>query len=512
MSKVRSILRLYTQGVGKKQISARTGVARNTIKHYIRLYIAKDKPFDELEKMKDSELDVFFNLKPLPEPDQRMENLLASFPEMDKALRAKKRGFTREYYWKSYIAKYPDGYRLTQFKELYRKWSKRVNSILHVDHKAGDKMYVDFAGKKLSYVDTETGEILQAEIFVSILGASQLTYVEAVTSQQTEDFILGCENSLYYYGGVPCGIVTDNLKAAVIKSSKYEPILNEVFADFANHYNMTALPAGPYKPTHKALVEGAVKLIYGSIYTQIKEDEVYSLRELNEAIWNAMEEHNKRAMKGRPYSRKQLFDEVEHSTLQPLPVKRYEAKRRKPVTVQRNNHVCLHEDKHYYSVPFRYIGRKVVVQYNQVEVEIIYKYECIARHVRNRRPYGYTTVQDHLASNHRFLTDWTPEYFLTKAKEIGTSTFAYIAAILEKPQHVEQSFRSCQGILSYTSRAGKDRLEKACERAIYYNDYSYRTIRTILEENHDLLPLEDEFDQLLMPEHDNIRGGNYYNN
>ena len=195
---------------------------------------------------------------------------------------------------------------------------------MHIDLKAGDKMYVDFACKTLPYVDTETGEILQAEIFVSILGASQLTYVEAVASQQTEDFILGCENSLYYFGGAPCGIVPDNLKAAVIKSDKYEPILNEVFRDFVHHYNITALPAGPYRPTHKALVEGAVKLIYSSVYTHIKEDVTYTLKELNKAIWNALEEHNNRLMKGRPYSRRQMYNEIECNALQELPGIRYE--------------------------------------------------------------------------------------------------------------------------------------------------------------------------------------------
>jgi transposase len=429
---------------------------------------------------------------------------------MDKALRSKKKGVTREFFWNEYILKYPDGYRLTQFKELYRAWSKRVNSVLHIDHKAGDKMYVDFAGKTLPYVDTETGEILQAEIFVSILGASQLTYVEAVASQQTEDFILGCENSLYYFGGAPCGIVPDNLKAAVIKSDKYEPILNEVFRDFVHHYNITALPAGPYRPTHKALVEGAVKLIYSSVYTHIKEDVTYTLKELNKAIWNALEEHNNRLMKGRPYSRRQMYNEIECNALQELPGIRYELKRRKTVTVQKNNHVCLHEDKHYYSVPFKYIGRKVTVQYNQSDVEIIYKYDCIARHTRNRRPYSYTTVSDHLASNHQYRTDWNPETFLSRAKEVGPSTQKYLSIILEKAQHAEQSFKSCQGILSYASRAGKDRLEKACERAIYYQDYSYRTIRIILEENHDMLPLDNECDKLSMPEHENIRGGVYY--
>jgi len=243
MSKARSILKMYTEGVSKQSISIRTGATRNTVKKYIRQFIAMDKPLEEIDKLSDTQLEALFST-PRQEPttDQRKEDLIAFFPDMEKAL--KRKGETREKQWEQYFLKHPDGYRKTQFNEHYNIWSKKVNSSMHQEHKSGDKMYVDYTGDKLSFVDQTTGEVVPTEVFVAILGSSQLTYVEASMTQRKEDFIGSCENALHYYGGMPQAIVTDNLKSAVIKSDRYEPTLNEMFRDFVEHYHMTALPAG----------------------------------------------------------------------------------------------------------------------------------------------------------------------------------------------------------------------------------------------------------------------------
>jgi transposase len=371
-------------------------------------------------------------------------------------------------------------------------------------------MYVDYTGDKLSFVDQATGEVVPTEVFVAILGSSQLTYVEASMTQRKEDFIGSCENALHYYGGMPQAIVTDNLKSAVIKSDRYEPTLNEMFRDFVEHYHMTALPAGPYKPKHKALVEGAVKIIYRTIFYTIKRHTFFSLTDLNTAIREALEDHNNKLLTGRPYSRRQLFEEIEKSDLQPLPQYRYQAKRKRVVTVMKNNHVCLAEDKHYYSVPYRYIGKKVTILYTQNLVEIYYRYDCIATHTRNFKLYGYTTNEDHLASHHQFKSDWTPEKFIQRATFIGNDTRDYIARILEIRQHPEQAYKTCQGILSFVIRVGSERLNRTCRRALYYGDFSYNAIRTIIEKRLDQEPFDSEDDNKKMPGHRNVRGGEYY--
>jgi transposase len=509
MSKVRTILKMYTLGVSKKSISVRTGATRNTVKKYIRQFTLMGKTLEEIDKLSDTQLEGLFSSSRIEaETDQRKADLLAFFPDVEKAL--KRKGETREKLWKQYLEKHPDGYRVTQFKLYYHQWSKKVNSSMHMEHKSGDKMYVDYTGDKLSYLDKSTGEIVPVEVFVAILGSSQLTYVEASMTQRKEDFIGSCENALHYFGGMPQAIVTDNLKSAVIKSDRYEPTLNEMFRDFVEHYHMTALPAGPYKPKHKALVEGAVKIIYRTIFSVVKTHTCFSLTDVNTSIWAALEAHNCKPLSGRPYSRRQLFEEIEKSDLQTLPPYRYHARRKKVVTVMKNNHVCLAEDKHYYSVPYRYIGKKVTILYSQDRVEIYYRYDCIATHGRDYKLYGYTTNEDHLASKHQFKSDWTPEKFIQRATFIGTETRDYIARILEIRQHPEQAYKTCQGILSFVTRAGGERLNRACRRALHFGDFSYNAIRMILEKRMDLEPFDTEEDNKKMPGHRNVRGGDYY--
>lgn len=511
MSKVRNIIRLYTEGVSKQSIGERTGLPRNSVKKYIRLFLASDKSPQAIEQMSDTELELMFmDMAPRShiEDDQRYKELLEFFPIMEKALRSHEN--SKEKLWRQYFALHPEGYRASQFRHYYLRWLKVRNPVMHMEHKSGEKMYVDYAGKKLQVLDPESGNPVDVEVFVAILGASQLTYVEATYSQQKEDFITSCENSLHFFGGVPNAIVTDNLKSAVTRSNRYEPTLNEAFRDFVSFYTMAALPAAPYRPTYKALVEGAVKIIYRTIYSIVKERVYSSLELLNQAIKTALEEHNDRLLQNRPYSRRQLFEETERGLLNPLPSRRYELKHRAIVTVMKNNYVSLAEDKHYYSIPYRHIGRKVTLLYSQEDVEVYHRYERIAVHKRDRRPYGYTTVKEHLASQHRYMSDWNPDKFIERAELIGPETKEYIIRLLDTRQHPEQTYKSCQGVLSFAMRVGKERLNNACRRAIQYGDYGYQTIRAILERGLDHNKDDNQDDDRSLPPHDNVRGPDYY--
>ena len=428
---------------------------------------------------------------------------------MDKEL--KKKGVTRQLLWVEYKSNAINGVGRSQFNYYFARWKAQVSPTMRMEHKVGDKLYVDFAGDKLSIVDKQTGEIQSVEIFVAILGASQLTYVEAVMSQQKEDFIGACEGALLYYGGVPAAIVPDNLKSAVTKSSKYEPVLNDSFADFAQHYSTTILPARAYKPRDKALVENAVRIIYTRIYTKIRGNDYFTLEEINAAIRVALEEHNNTLLTGRNYSRRQQFEEVERTALGPLPPLRYELKKELYLTVMKNGHVSLNADKHYYSVPYRYIGKKVKLMYSRSVVEIFYHYERIAIHKRLKSPYNYTTDKDHLASAHRFVSDWTPERFLSWASGIHEDVRLYILKILDRKQHPEQAYKSCVGILSFAKKVGNERLTKACQRALGYGIYNYKTIQSILEKGMDKYDEKEDNEHIQMPQHDNIRGEQYYN-
>jgi transposase len=297
MNKLRQILRLYSSGISKLQIAEQTGVARNTIKKYIKEFTLNELSFTEVNSLCDKDLEDLF-VKPVTiQSNPKLETLFSLFPAIDKKL--KKKGVTRQLLWADYKSTHSDGVGRSQFNRYFSSWKSQVSPTMRMNHKAGDKLYVDFAGDKLSIIDKQTGEVQYVEVFVAILGASQLTYVEAVMSQQKDDFIGACEGALLYYGGVPAAIVPDNLKSAVIKSSKYEPVLNDAFADFAQHYSTTILPARAYKPRDKALVENAVRIIYNRIYTKIRGTDYFTLEELNVAIKVALEEHNSLLLTGR---------------------------------------------------------------------------------------------------------------------------------------------------------------------------------------------------------------------
>ena len=508
MSRIRQILRLYTQGNSKKKISTLTASSRNTVKKYISKFVKERLTYDQVNAMNDHDLEAMFGYTEPVAKDERFEQLQSLLPDMEKQM--KRKGMTIALLWERYKAVCPQGYAITQFYKYYRHFAKRAQPVMHMEHKAGDKVYIDFAGERLMITDQDTGEVQSMEVFVAILGCSQLTYVEAVQSQKKEDLIKACENALCYFGGTPSAIVPDNLKSAVTRSSKYEPVINETFADFAEHYSTVVLPARAYRPKDKALVEGMVKIIYKSIYVAVNTSVYTSPEELNTSVRKALELLNDAPFKGRDYSRRQQFEEIERSALQPLPVYRYEFKQQVMVTVMKNGHACLGIDKHYYSVPYRFIGKKVKLLYTSGRVEIYYRYERIATHVRHMRKYHYTTINEHLASAHRYLSDWTPERFIEQARAIHEQVAQYIMLVIEYKQHPEQAYKSCSGILSMVRKVGTERLTNACRRAHSYGIYNYPIILQILEKNLDHLNSEEQEQALPMPQHHNIRGKEYY--
>lgn len=503
MNRIRQILRLHHQGHSNLTIATQIGLSRNTLKKYLKIYKSCGQGFDELSSLSDKELEELF-IKTTPKPVcDALQTLLELFPEVEKSL--KRKGVTRKMLWEQYHHKHPDGYGLSQFKHYYALWKAQRNPVMHIEHKAGDKMYVDFAGDKLRLADGTT-----VEVFVAILGCSQYTYVEAVATQNKEDFIAACENALHYYGGVPLAIVPDNLKSAVTKSSKYEPVIGEAFSRFAEHYATAILPARAYRPRDKALVENAVRLVYNRIYTRIAANTYTTLEELNTAILAALKLYNDVPLTGRDQSRLQQFEELEQQALTPLPAHRFELKKQCWATVAKNGHVALGVDKHYYSVPYRFIGKKVKLLYCKKTVEVFYHYERIALHERMKGAYHYTTDKEHLASTHRFVSEWTAERFISWAENIHEDVKLYILKVLDRKQHPEQAYKACLGILSLAKKVGNERLTNACNRALGYGSYSYKTIENILQRELDLGAWPDETNQLNMPEHNNIRGEDYY--
>jgi transposase len=507
MSKLRRLIQLHTQGKSKLFISRYLDLSRNTVDKYIAQFKLLGLSLEEVEKLTDIDLDKLFFIRVQEELPPRIKALYSFFPYMEKEL--KRTGVTRQTMWEEYITKHPEGVKRSQFNEHFNRWCRKANPVMHISHKAGDKMYVDYAGKTLQITDKDSGEIIPVQFFVAILGASQYTYAEASPSQGKEDFITSVENALHFYGGVPAAIVPDNLKSAVTKSNRYEPTLNETFFDFSEHYGTTILPARAYKPRDKALVEGAVKILYTRVYSVLRDRIFFNLKELNLAIRELLETHNSSKLSGRFYSRRDLFDEVERGVLSPLPVRSYELKQQSFATVMLNGHIYLGQDKHYYSVPHQFIRKKVKLLYSAGQVEVYYRYNRIAIHPRIYKPYSYSTITEHLASSHKFVTEWNPQRFISWAESIDEDVKVFVAQILERKQHPEQAYKSCMGILSLAKKVGQDRLINACKRAIEYNLYNYKTVLNILErglDQHERSILTEHS----LPEHGNIRGKSNY--
>lgn len=506
MSKLRQILKMYNQSLSKQYISDTTGVARNTVKSHLRTFNALNKSIEELLALDDTGLEAVFKGVPGIRNEESLLDLYAFFANGVKKLA--RRGTVLLDLWEEYAKTNPEGLKRTTFYRHYNLYKRRIHPCSVIEHKAGDKMFIDFTGEKYPYVDILSGEIKQAELFVAILGCSQLTFAQAIESQQVADFIECCIHALEYFGGAPLAIVPDNLKSAVIKSHRYEPRLNENFEGFARHYGMSVVPARAYKPKDKALVEGAVKLSYRSILKNLGDDCV-PLTELNARIKILLENHNNALLSGRDYSRRSQFEELERSTLQPLPELAYNLKKHAGITVMKNGYVMLHADKHYYSVPYRFIGKKVKILYSKYVVEVFYKYEKIAEHTRTKSRHNYTTNETHLASQQKAILEWNPEKFLADARAIDEVVEYYIGQVLLKKSYPEQAYRSCMGILSYGKRKGHPVLIAACTRAHYLGRYSYTAIEEIIQGG--IANLEIEQEPLPgMPMHENVRGKNYY--
>lgn len=508
MSKVRQEIQLHHRGKSNKFISGYLSISRNTVIKYLSLYKVLGVSFKDLMARTDAELENLFISNVAVAPSERLKQLHSFFPYMKRNL--KKTGVTKQSMWKEYIVQHPNGYMRSQFCAHYLRWTKKASPLMHITHKVGDKMYVDYAGKTLEVVNEETGEVSEVQFFVAILGASQYTYAEASPSQKKEHFIQSIENALHYCKGVPAAIVPDNLKSAVTKSDRFEPTINETLMQFADHYQTTILPARAYKPRDKSLAEGAVKILYQRMYPILREETFYSIESLNARIWELLEEHNHKQFTGRPFSRYQLFKEDEQSKLAPLPIKRFEVFHQSFATVNRTSHVMLGVDKHYYSVPSQYTRKKVKLQYSKSTVKIFYKYNRIAVHQRDTRAYHYSTQQQHLPSTHQFLVNWSPQSFIQKAADIDPSVEELIIQILDQKQHPEKAYKSCMGVLFLEKKVGSPRLINACKRALEYGIHSYRTVKSILEKGLDQLDEDASSQSDQLPPHNNIRGNNYY--
>ncbi len=504
MRKVKEVLRLYLiGGMSGRQIAACSRIGKSVVNRHIRQAKELGLSWDKVEKMPEEKLEVLM----YPEESGRPAVSGYEQPKWEYiAKELRRRGVTRQLLWEEYReSAEKKSYSYSQFCELYSCWKGGVDPVMHFEHVAGEKWFVDYSGMRLPVVDPETGEIRQAEVFVAVLGASNYTFVDVTWSQKKEDFVDSHQRAVEFFGGVPRIFVLDNLKSGVKKADWYEPELNEYFDEFLRHLGAVGIPGRPRKPRDKAKAENAVLQVERRVIAPLRNRTLIGLNSARTEVLEGVFKLNERPFQKMEGSRESLFEELDKPALKALPTERWTPTTWKRVKVNIDYHVEI--SKQYFSVPYRYIGQELDARITQDLVEIFCKGKVVATHRRSRS--RYTTNREHMPSAHRKYLDWDPPRLILRAKEIGVSTSELIDRILSSKRHPEQGYRPCLGIVRLAKRFSEKRLEKACRRALAHSVFSYRGVKAILEKGLDQIE-EDTDPTPPVGNHDNIRGAAVY--
>lgn len=512
MEQIRNILRQKINGTSIRAIVRHTRVSRNTIKGYIRMIEANGFSLQKALELDDEALmGLLYEPYRPPSVETRHTHFQEKLPLY--AIELKKRHVTRQLLWEEYRQEFADGYGYTRFCHHLNEYIGKKDVTAIFSHRPGEKLMVDFAGDKMSYIDKESGEVIDCEVLITALPFSSYIYAEALPSQKQEDFVKGLSNAFLYLGGIPQSVLCDNLKSAVKKANRYEPTFTELIDQLSLYYQTTFMAARVRKPRDKATVETSVNVTYKRIYGKLRNALCYSLKDLNALIRVELEALNARNFKGRDYSRKDAFEQYERAHLRPLPTKSFEVKKTVLAKVQKNYHIILGEDMHQYSVPWRYSGKKVKAVYTSDTVEIYHEHKRIALHGRNYRRHGYSTLKEHMPENHKAIMEqkgWDAGYFLRQASKTGPSTRQAIAQVLESKSFPEQTYNACLGILRLENKYGQDRLEASCTLMLQGPRVNFGILNNILKNNMDK-QLKNAADQeFKTPTNKNIRGSQNY--
>jgi transposase len=513
MLQIKKALQLLDAGKSERHISKQLGLSRNTLRKYLEKISLSEQSNDQLMTLSDADFSALIYGEPnVVVKTSRQERFDSSIDYFIKEL--KKVGVTRQLLWKEYLKQDPDGFGYSQFCERLIQLKSRNNNdvTMHFDHVAGERMQVDFAGKKLSYVDKISGEITECPVLVCTLPYSGKTYVEALENASQSNLYESLSRALSYIGGVPLNVLSDNMKQFVLKASRYEPIFNEMAEQWSVYYNTTLSAARVRKPKDKPSVEKEVHISYLRIFAPLRNEVFHSLAELNYRIKECLEVHNTTPMQRYGLSRNERFEQDEKYALNPLPPSEFIVKHQVNAKVQRNYHVILGEDMHQYSVPYIHVGETVKIIYDSSEVEIFINLRRIALHRRSCRRNGYTTIEEHMPESHlRYLETkgWDADYFIAQATTIGGNAKVIFERILSRNKFPAQTYNACLGLLKLNKKYGLQRFEAACLRALPASIITYGFIKNILDNNQDKV-VEQPPSAGYIPKHNNVRGKESY--
>jgi len=511
MRKIREVLRLrFECGRSHAEIAASAAMGETTVGDYLARARGAGLTWAEASAMTDTEVEakLFRDAVGRNEPPARVP---VDFAWVHREL--SRVGVTLQTLWVEYRegASTTEGHRpyeYSRFCGLYARWRTKLAVSMRQVHRAGEKLFIDYSGKKLRVVDRATGEVTEVEIFVAVLGASNYTYAEATRSQKLPDFVASTVRTFEHFGCVPEIVVPDQLRSAVSGPHRYEPDINPTYLEMAQHYGVTVIPARPRKPKDKSKVEGGVLIVQRWIVAALRNRTFFSLGELNAAIRELVERLNARPFKKLDGCRRAVFESIDKPAMRPLPARRYEIAEWKHAKV--NIDYCVTLDHRHYSVPYALVGEAVEIRATASVVEILHKGVRVASHPRHYGPKGAATIADeHRPRAHREYGKWPPERVIAWAESIGGHVGELAGAIMGRRTHPETGYRACLGVIRLADRYGRERVDAACARAVSIGSPSFKTVQSILKSGLDRTPLLEPPPRAAI-DHDNIRGASYF--
>jgi transposase len=505
MRKIREVLRLkWDLRLSSRQVARSCHVGRETISEYLQRATRVGLSWPLPDELDDTTLERLL----FPPVEAQRKREIPDWPNVHEELKRHKH-LSLFLLWEEYKQQHPEGYQYTWFCQHYRKWTRKLDVVMRQEHRAGEKVFVDYAGQTVPVMDPATGNTRQAQVFVGVLGASNYTYAEASWTQTLPDWIGSHVRAFEYFGGAPEIIVPDNLRSGVSKACRYEPDVNPTYQDMAQHYNVAVLPARVLKPRDKAKVEAGVLVVERWILARLRNRSFFSLTQLNTAIQELLVQLNQRPFKKLPGSRKSVFESLEKPALRALPLEAYEYTEWLKARVNIDYHLEVHG--HYYSVPYQLREQQLDIRLTAKSVECLYKNKRIASHMRSDQKGRHTTLKAHMPKAHQQYLDWTPERMIRWAQKSGEHTVKLVETILQSRVHPQQGFRSVLGILRLGKSYGSQRLEAACKRALVLQSHTYKSVASILKTGLDQRPLlQPQQPTTLLSHHRHIRGGEYY--
>jgi transposase len=509
MRKIKEILRLrYDVGLRQDQIARSCNIGQATVHRYLERFAATQLKWPLAEDCDETELErrLFATRRGRPAgpvKDRAAPDFTALHGELQKH-----KHLTLQLLWEEYRAREPHGYGYSRFCDLYSAWKEKLDVVLRQEHRAGEKLFVDWAGATVPIYHREVGEIDSASLFVAVLGASSYTFIHATRNQNLWNWVDCHVRAFEFFEGAPRLVVPDNPRTGVDRACRYEPDLNRTYHEMAEHYGVAIMPARPYKPRDKAKVEVGVQIAERWVIAALRHRRFYSVAELNDAITELRDRINNRGFRKREGTRASLFADLDRPALQPLPTERYQLAEWKKVRANIDYHVEV--DRHFYSVPYQLVGQQLEARFTASTVEIFHHSMRVASHPRSHAAYRHTTIAEHRPKSHQAHLEWTPSRLIHWAESVGHATAQIITSILETKPHPEMGYRSCLGILRLAKTYSAERLEAASQRALQLQAFSYRSLSSILKNSLDRqILLEPESNQA-GPRHENVRGADYY--